>query len=232
MSNDLAGRDIGVRYRKAVAVDGIDIDAPAGRITFLVGPNGAGKSSTMLSIAGSVPCTGRVSVGSEDITHLSATARARAGISFVPEGRQIFPRLTVRQNLEVMAEVLGLRSDAVRAAMDRFPILHDRGNALAGVLSGGEQQMLAVARALMGSARVLLLDELTAGLAPVIVIGLMDDIRRLAEEGVAVLVAEPTIGPLIHYVDHGYVMRRGKVMSEADSGARLEAAYQRAMGLL
>jgi branched-chain amino acid transport system ATP-binding protein len=231
MSGELSVADLAVRYRKIEAVHGIALTARSGEITFVVGPNGAGKSSTMLAISGAVPASGEIEVGGESVTHLSATQRARFGISVVPEGRQIFPRLTVRQNLQVMAEVLRLGGDEVERALDRFPILRDRRKSLAGVLSGGEQQMLAVTRALMGRAQLLLLDEFTAGLAPVIVNDLMEQMRSLAADGITLVLCEPTLGPLTPYVDHGYVMLRGRVAAEADSGEALEAAYQEALGV-
>src|SRR5699024_7205940 len=127
-------------------------------ITGVIGPNGAGKSSLLRALYGSVPIAGgRVVLDGADVTHRSAKDRAKAGLALVPQGRQLFPRLSVRENLQVMANQLGLPGDRVGAAMDRFPVLKQRARHLAGVLSGGEQQMLAVTRALMTDPTVLLL---------------------------------------------------------------------------
>ena len=149
----------------------------AGAVTALVGPNGAGKSSLLLAAYGSVPSTGTVFLDGEEVSGLRTAARARAGIAMVPQGRQLFPRLNVADNLQVMAELLRLPRSAVDEAIDRFPILRTRLRSLVGVLSGGEQQMLVVTRALMGSPRVMLLDEMMTGLAPLIVRELADTVR-------------------------------------------------------
>jgi branched-chain amino acid transport system ATP-binding protein len=138
--------------------------------------------------------------------------------------------LTVRENLQVMAEVLAAKGDAVEQALHRFPILAERARSLAGVLSGGEQQMLVVSRALMIEPRVMLLDEMTTGLAPQIVQRLADIIRDLARNGVAVLLAEPSIGALRRVIDRGYVLRRGEIVAEAASVAELDRALQAAVG--
>ena len=231
MSSDLLISGLTVRYKKILAVDDVNLSAPAGSVTWIVGPNGAGKSSTMLAISGAVAVRGRVEIGGEDISAHSATSRVRLGIASVPEGRQIFPRLTVHENLKVMSVVLRAGPQGIERALSRFPILRERAETLAGVLSGGEQQMLAVSRSLIGEPRVLLLDEMTAGLAPVIVKSLMSDIRGLADAGLAVLVAEPTIGPNASYVDRGYVMLRGKIVGEAGSGEALDDLYQERLGV-
>lgn len=224
--------DLTVRYGKAVALDAISISAPAGQVTAVVGPNGAGKSSLILAAYGSIPSEGRVRIGDEDLTALSALERSRRGIALVPQGRQLFPRMAVHENFRIMAELLRLPSSAVEEAMARFPILLDRRGSLAGVLSGGEQQMLVVSRALMASPRVLLLDEMMTGLAPKIVRGLADTVRGLADQGVAVVIADPSIGPLMRIIDRGYVIVRGSVVAEAASASALESAYQTAMGII
>ncbi len=220
-----------VRYGHASALAGVSLSVPAGKVTALVGPNGAGKSSLLLAAYGSVPATGRVLLDREDVSRLRPAARARAGIAIVPQGRQLFPRLNVVDNLQVMAELLRLPRSAVDQALDRFPILRTRRRSLVGVLSGGEQQMLVVSRALMGAPRVLLLDEMMTGLAPLVVQELARTVAGLARQGVAVLLAEPALGAVRSIVDRGYVLVRGEVVAERDDGGRtLEDAYRAAMG--
>ncbi len=220
-----------VRYGRAAALTDVTLTAPGGSVTAVVGPNGAGKSSLLGCGYGSVAGTGRVFLDGEDVTRLGAARRARAGIAIVPQGRQLFPRLNVRDNLLVMAELLRLPRSAVDGALDRFPILRTRVRSLVGVLSGGEQQMLVVSRALMGSPRVLLLDEMMTGLAPLIVAQLAETVAGLARDGVAVLLAEPSIGALGGIVDRGYVLVRGSIVDGTeDGGAALDHRYRAALG--
>lgn len=231
-AHELAATDITVRYGHAIAVRGVDVTVRGGSVTAIVGPNGAGKSSLLLALYGSVGSSGRVTLDGEDVSRMSATERARAGIALVPQGRQLFPRLTVRENLHLMVDLLrSVPKSAVDEAMDRFPILRQRSRRLAGVLSGGEQQMLVVARALMARPQVLLLDEMTTGLAPKIVRELTDTVAALAAEGVAVAVAEPSLAPVQRIVDRGVVVIRGEVRATADDPADLDRAYQTAMGV-
>lgn len=223
---------LGVRYGRAVALDDVTLAAPGGQVTALVGANGAGKSSLVLATYGTVRSTGVVRLDGQPIERWSARRRARAGLGLVPQGRQLFARLTVQENLLIGADQLGLPARTAYDAMERFPILVERRGSLAGVLSGGEQQMLAVARALMGQPRALLLDELVTGLAPLIVQQLAGVVRALADEGMAVLIVAPDLVGLRDVVDRGYVLIRGRVVAEVDGGpAPLQAAYERALGL-
>lgn len=232
MPVELLVEQLSVRYGRAVALRNVDIHAEGGTVTAVVGPNGAGKSSLLLGIYGSVSATGRIVFDGKDITDSRAATRARNGIAIVPQGRQLFPKLTVRENLQVMAEALRLSKREVDHALSRFPILEERSRLLAGVLSGGEQQMLVVSRALMGSPRLLLLDEMTTGLAPLIVQQLSEAVVALAAEGVAVVIAEPSISPVRSVIGRGYVLIRGEVVAvEEAGGARLDRAYQTAMGV-
>lgn len=232
MADALVVEDLVVSYGRATAVAGVSLTAHAGQVTALVGPNGAGKSSTVLGIYGSVPARGRILLGGQDLTAMSALQRARAGLALVPQGRQLFPRMTVLENIQVMAELLSLPAGAVDAALHRFPILHDRSNAYAGVLSGGEQQMLVVTRALMAEPSAILLDEMMTGLAPKIVASLRDTLTDLAAQGTVVLVADPSLAPVRAVVDRGYVLVRGALTAEADSVDELERAYEHAMGII
>lgn len=232
MNADLNVTGLTVRYGAATAVEKASFTAPAGRITAIVGPNGAGKSSLALGVYGAVPATGSITLGDRDLSSMSAIDRARAGLAIVPQGRQLFPKLTVRDNLQVMAELLKLKRGAVETALDRFPVLREREGRLAGVLSGGEQQMLVVSRALMGDPHCLILDEMMTGLAPKIVSGLVDAIREIAAGGASVLIVDPAIGALRRGIDRGYVLLRAQLSGEYDDVDALDAGYQRAMGII
>ncbi|MFI9535827.1 ABC transporter ATP-binding protein [Nocardia fusca] len=228
----ITARGVGVRYGKAVAVREIALEARSGEVTAVVGPNGAGKSSLLSALFGSTPATGTVLVDDNDLSGAPAQKRLRAGIAFVPQGRQLFPRLTVRENLEIGARLLGARNDVLDTAFERFPILRTRSKQLAGVLSGGEQQMLLLARALLVPPRALLLDEMTTGLSPKIAGELLDHVRGLADSGITVLVAEPALYRVSRIVDRGYVMVRGSLSAPQDDADELDTAYRAAMGML
>ncbi|MDJ0113189.1 ATP-binding cassette domain-containing protein, partial [Rhodococcus erythropolis] len=162
------------------------------------------------SIYGSVPATGTIKFDGREIQKLSALDRVRSGFAYVPQGRQLFMRMSVRENLRVGADLLGLKAEAVETAFERFPILRERSESYAGVLSGGEQQMLVLGRALLETPKVLLLDEMMTGLAPKIVAELRALVGGLAAEGVTVIVTEPALTALKSVVDRGYVMQRGE----------------------
>jgi len=221
-----------VRYGSAVAVGEVSLVAPAGEVTAIVGPNGAGKTSLAGSIYGSVPATGTIRFDGREIQKLSALDRVRSGFAYVPQGRQLFMRMSVRENLRVGADLLGLKAEAVETAFERFPILRERSESYAGVLSGGEQQMLVLGRALLETPKVLLLDEMMTGLAPKIVAELRTLVGGLAAEGVTVIVTEPALTALKSVVDRGYVMQRGELVRECDSAATLDNAYKQSMGVL
>lgn len=187
MHHDLRVRSLRVDYAGAVALDVTDLDFPAGCVTGLIGPNGAGKTSLLDGLYGTVG-TAKLRLGTEDISSWSPMRRRTGGIGIVPQGRQLFPTLSVADNLAVMGSLLGTDQSEQDRVMEMFPILKERAKQLAGVLSGGEQQMLAMGRALMGSPSVLLLDEMNTGLAPKIVRQLNEEVTRLAEEGTTVVV--------------------------------------------
>jgi branched-chain amino acid transport system ATP-binding protein len=233
MAHELVARDVVVRYGKATALAGVSLSAPGGVVTAVVGPNGAGKSSLLLAVYGSVrAASGTVEVDGTDVSRLRATDRARAGIALVPQGRQLFPRLTVRENLQLMADLLKLDRGTVDEALDRFPILRQRARSLAGVLSGGEQQMLVVSRSLMGAPRVLLLDEMTTGMAPLVVEQLAETVAGLARDaGTAVVLAEPSLGAIRRIVDRGVVLVRGEIVATAAGPQALDDAYRAALGV-
>ena len=232
MTPVLEVRDVSVRYAGAEAVAGASLSAMRGTVTAIVCPNGAGKSSLLNALIGSVAARSEaIVIDGEDVSQLKPTARVRAGLVLVPQGRQIFPRLTVRENLQVIADGLGLAQSTVADALVRFPILKERQRFPAGVLSGGEQQMLALARALMTRPKVLLLDEPTLGLAPVIVADVVRTVAELAASGIAIVIAEPSMRLIRGHIARGFVMLRGRIIAVTDNAADLEREYLRFMGM-
>ena len=222
MSNILEIRDLQVKYGGIEAVKGISFDVPEGEIVTLIGANGAGKSSTLRSIAGLVkPAAGSISFKGQDITGKDANEIVSNGVILVPEGRRIFPDLTVLENLKIGAY---LRNDDITEDLnwvyDLFPRLKERSWQAGGTLSGGEQQMLAVGRALMGRPKVLMMDEPSLGLAPIIVRGIFDIIKEINKQGVTVLLIEQNANMALKTADLGYVMETGRI-TLTGSGADL-----------
>ena len=212
--------DLKVNYGGIEAVKGISFDVPAGEIITLIGANGAGKSSTLRAIAGLVkPASGNIVLEGDDITGKDPTAIVTKGITLVPEGRKIFPDLTVLENLRIGAY---LRNDDLTDDLnwvyDLFPRLKERSWQAGGTLSGGEQQMLAVGRALMSRPKVIMMDEPSLGLAPIIVRGIFDIIKEINKQGVTVLLIEQNANMALKTADIGYVMETGRItMSGAGS---------------
>ena len=203
-------------YGTIEVLHGVDLSVPGGAVVAILGPNGAGKSTLLKVISGVLPATGgRVLMEGEDVTGIGAVPLARAGVCLVPEGRGIFPNLTVRENLVMDTFAAAGRSTAELEAIafDRFGVLAQRRNQLAGTLSGGEQQMLALARALTTDPALILLDELSMGLAPVIVASLFDVVHQLAAEGVTIVVVEQFAG-VIAFVDRVAVMLQGRIRAD------------------
>lgn len=228
----LTAQNIVARYGNAEAVSRAGLAVDKGSVTAIVGPNGAGKSTLLQALVGGLRIAeGEITLNGKSITRQSPTDRAKAGLVLVPQGRQVFPVLTVLENLQVMADALSLSHGRIDEAMQRFPVLRERQHVPAGSLSGGEQQMLALARALMSHPSVLLLDEPTLGLAPVIVAEIIKTVTELAADGVAVLIAEPSIRLIRNQIDRGYVMIRGQMVAEVQGAANLEQAYLEKMGM-
>src|SRR5690348_2324788 len=205
-------RAVRADYGGIEVLHGVDLAIPAGSVFALLGPNGAGKTTTLNVIAGLHPCgAGDVLVGARRVNGARAESLARCGLCLVPEGRGVFPNLSVRENLR-MATHTGRRvADVEAIAYAHFPKLSDRRGQLAGTLSGGEQQMLAMARGLASDPAVLMLDELSMGLAPLVVGRLYEQVAEIARQGVAVLVVEQFAAAVLGIADHAAVLVRGRV---------------------
>ncbi|MCT7298429.1 ABC transporter ATP-binding protein [Ralstonia sp. CHL-2022] len=228
MTTLLEVKGLDVSYGHIAAVKGIDFALKAGEITSLVGANGAGKSTTLLALSGLIPKSqgdvrGKILFEGEDVTLLSAHKRVERGIVQVAEGRATLTTMTVRENLELGAYT---RKDKGQIASDLervfhlFPRLKERIDGLAGNLSGGEQQMLAIGRALMARPRVLLLDEPSMGLAPIIVQEIFRILRTINAEGLTIFLVEQNVRQALKIAQHGYVLETGQIVL-ADSGKNL-----------
>jgi branched-chain amino acid transport system ATP-binding protein len=219
-------------YGEIRALTGVTLSVREGELVTLVGANGAGKTTLLRTISGLLPTTGGSVVFRGDAIHkLPAVRRARLGIGHVPEGRQIFGPLTVRENLEMGAVATRLHgeplADALASIYDLFPRLKERESQLGGTLSGGEQQMLAVGRAMMGHPQFLMLDEPSLGLAPRIVDAIFAALRRLHEEGTTILLVEQNAEAALAIADRGYVMDLGRVVHEGEASALLSSGQIR-----
>ncbi|MBV9291427.1 MAG: ABC transporter ATP-binding protein [Frankiales bacterium] len=215
MSVELEIRGLRAGYGAVEVLHAIDMDVAAGALTALLGPNGAGKTTLLSVIAGLLPArSGELRWAGVDLAGLAPDALARAGMLLVPERRGIFTTMTVRDNLDVFA---GHRAD-VSAALDAFPVLGRRLDQRAGSLSGGEQQMLAMSRALLNRPRLLLLDEISIGLAPRVTRQLFDVVRGLAEEGTTVVLVEQYLSDALALADVVYVLSRGEIAFAGEPG--------------
>ena len=207
--------DLKVRYGGIEAVKGISFEVPEGSIVTLIGANGAGKSTTLRTIAGLVkPASGRIHLQAEDITGMSPDKIVTRGTTLVPEGRRVFPDLTVLENLKVGAYLRRNKDEIehdLQWVYDLFPRLKERSWPAAGTLSGGEQQMLAVGRALMSRPKLIMMDEPSLGLAPIIVKGIFDIIKEINRMGVTVLLIEQNANMALKIADVGYVLETGRI---------------------
>ena len=218
---------LGVHYGAIKALTGVSLSLPSGSRAAILGANGAGKSSLLRAISGVAPIsTGRIRFDGIDITHMTAVARARLGIAQAMEGRRLFRQMSVEENLR-LAWNFGRRGQALRPALDqtyaRFPILGERARVAAGLLSGGQQQMLILSCATIRAPRLLLLDEPSLGLAPIIVTQIYSYINEFARSsGVTVVLTEQMAALALKVSDHAFVLRRGAVVLEGASAALIE----------
>jgi len=226
-------QDLHAGYGQVSALRGVDIEINEGELVALVGANGAGKSTLMQSLSGVHRVSaGKVIFAGREITHLRADKRVRAGISLVPEGRQVFAQMSIEDNL-LMGGFTRSAEDIARGtarAYEMFPVLKERRFQLAGTLSGGEQQMLAIGRALMADPRLLLLDEPSMGLSPLLVDQTFDIIHALAKSGTTIFLVEQNAYMALSIADRGYVMQSGRTLlsgtgQELLQDERVKAAY-------
>ena len=208
-------------YGNITALKSIDLSVPEGKIVSLIGANGAGKSTTMRTIMGLVTAReGSISFLDQDLTKLKTHEIVKAGISLVPEGRQILQDMTVYENLEMGAYIrkdkAGIEED-IKKVFKRFPILDERSYQLGGTLSGGQQQMLAIGRALMARPKLLLLDEPSMGLAPLVVNEIFEVIKEISQEGTTVLVVEQNVRQALKIADYAYVLETGKMVLDGSA---------------
>ena len=215
-------KNLNVSYGSIKAIRNIDININSGETVCLIGSNGAGKSSLLNAISMLISYEGTILFRDKEIKQYTTTQLVKSGLVMVPEGRRIFSKLTVVENLEMGGFVLKdkrKRMTMIEKYLSMFPILSERKNQLAGNLSGGEQQMLAMARALMSGPSLLLLDEPTMGLSPVMVLKLFEIIKKIREEGTTILLVEQNAKIAIKLSDRGYVMNNGEITL---SGSSLE----------
>ena len=215
-------KDLATAYGKIEALRGVTLEAKAKEVTCLLGPNGAGKSTLMMTLSGILkPRRGSVTLEGEELIGLTPADIVARGMALVPENRLIFPALSVRENLMAGAykrrDAAGVRSDVGRM-FERFPRLKERIAQMAGTLSGGEQQMLAVARALMSRPRLLLMDEPSVGLAPMVVTEIFSIIRQLHAEGVSIFLVEQNANMALRVAQHFYLMEQGQVSFSGTPG--------------
>ncbi|MEM2220020.1 MAG: ABC transporter ATP-binding protein [Candidatus Korarchaeum sp.] len=219
-------KDLDAGYEDLQVLWGISMNVRRGEIVSLLGSNGAGKTTTLRVIAGLIkPLKGEILLRGERITDLPSYKRVSLGLSLVPEGRQLFPMMTVMENLEMGAYTPKAREkfmDSLEWVFSLFPVLRERRNQLAGTMSGGEQQMLAIARALMSRPEILALDEPSMGLAPRLVSDIFHTLKRMREEGVTILLAEQNARAALEISDRTYILETGRIVKEGISSQLIE----------
>jgi branched-chain amino acid transport system ATP-binding protein len=222
-------RDVRASYERIEVLHGVDLSVPEGKVMAVLGPNGAGKTTTLRVASGlHVPDSGQLRIAGRKVNGARPEDLVRAGVCTVPEGRGIFPNLTVRENMRMATYAGKSLNDVESIAFQRFPRLSDRRSQMAGTLSGGEQQMLALARALASDPALLLLDELSSGLAPLIVEQLYEIVAGLAREGISILVVEQFARTVLGVADIAAIMVHGHVTSVGrpdELEDQLSAAY-------
>ncbi|MGI6731467.1 MAG: ABC transporter ATP-binding protein [Anaerovoracaceae bacterium] len=227
-------KDLNIHYGVIHALKDVSLTVNEGEIVTLIGANGAGKTSTLRTISGLIkPTSGKISLEGKDITAIPATKRVEMGISQVPEGRRIFPEMSVLENLELGAflrkDKAGIKSD-IEMVYERFPILGKRKKQMAGTLSGGEQQMLAMGRALMSRPRIMLLDEPSMGLAPLLVREIFEIIKDINAAGTTILLVEQNANMALSIANRAYVLETGSIVlsgtgQELASSTEIQKSY-------
>jgi len=227
-------RSLDVAYGGLRALSGVSLDVERGQFVAVVGPNGAGKTTLFKTISGVVmPAAGEITYNGANLLAVAPAERAQLGIAHVPEGRQVFASMTVMENLEMGAYTRKGRerwSETLPMILQLFPILAERRDQLAGTLSGGEQQMLAIGRGLASAPELLMLDEPSMGLAPAIVDAIFERIQLIHKNGLAILLVEQRVAEALETCDHGYVLETGRVSMEGNhktlmSDERVRRAY-------
>ena len=222
--NILSVRGLHAGYGKAEVLSGLDLVLPQGAVVTVIGPNGAGKSTTLNALMGILPSTGRIEFDGQDISQATLEERVMAGLALVPEKRELFGTMAVEDNLVLGGfKPMRQRVPNWRSTLDEvysiFPRLKERRSQLAGTLSGGERQMLAVGRALMSRPKVLMLDEPSLGLAPLVVREIFRTITQLRSTGVSILLIEQNARAALEVADHGYVLETGSVALEGPAAS-------------
>lgn len=225
--------DLHIAYGKAEVVHGISFQLKAGECVSLIGPNGAGKSTTLKAICGLIRQTrGKIEFEGQDLTALQGHDVARAGIAMCPEGRQMFPEMSVLENL--MLGAYSRRKEDIKpeldAMMDLFPRLGERRHQMAGTLSGGEQEMVAIARVLMAKPKLCIFDEPSLGIAPKIVDEIEDTLKKIKATGMTILLVEQSVSMALRVSDRAYVLEAGEIVAEGSSASlsedpRVRSAY-------
>jgi branched-chain amino acid transport system ATP-binding protein len=207
--------NIDVFYDDVQALEGVSLTVPEGCVVALLGPNGAGKTTTLRAVSGLVSVrSGRITLEGKNVHNLSPPEIVDSGVAHVPEGRKLFGSLTLRENLELGAYTPRARSslgESLERVFGIFPELKDRQDQLAGSLSGGEQQMCAIGRGMMARPRLIMIDEMSLGLAPLIVRTMFDNVREIAEAGITVLLVEQHINRALELADHVYILEEGSI---------------------
>ncbi len=221
--------DLNVFHGNLQVLWGIDLKVEEGEIVALIGSNGAGKTTAVETIFGlNKADRGKIEFMGEDITGLPAYDIVRRGLVLIPEKRELFPKMTVLENLKLGAYVSGGGSDRLERIFDLFPVLNERKKQLACTLSGGEQQMLAIARGLMSNPKMLVLDEPSIGLSPLLVSMVFESIKRLNEEGVTILLVEQNVASALELCSRGYVLESGRIKLEGSSRELLNNEHVKA----
>ena len=225
-------RGVRASYGRIEVLHGVDLEVPAGSVFALLGPNGAGKSTLLKVMSGRMrPTDGEVVIGDTPVGKTPPEKLARQGVCAVPEGRGIFPNLTVRENLRIWTYRGGISMKEVEDhTYETFPVLKERRRQMAGTMSGGEQQMLAISRALVTNPRVLYLDELSMGLAPLIVAELYELVAKLARRGMTIILVEQFVTTAVAVADHAAIMIHGRIEQHGTPSDMAEAALGSYLG--